>query len=121
MGTLLQGELGFFVAIVLFTMALRWLWTLRTVTAEEWVYAGELKRRRSLVWALPIAVLLHSGPWALAVFGFLSWHLIRTEGWFGYGWGLLIGALFMATLAAVGLARTRRRNPTRRRRARIAA
>ena len=108
MAALLQGELGFFVALVVFTMVLRWLWAIRIVTAKQWVYAAGPQQRRNLLWALPIVFFLHSGPWAVVAFGFVSWHLITAASWSGCGWGLVIGGLLMAFLTGLAVARMRR-------------
>jgi hypothetical protein len=108
MGPLLQGEAGFLVALLVITMLFRWLWAIRVVTAKQWVYDGQLQQRRKLLWALPIVLILHSGPWTVGVFGFLSWELIIAEKWAGYGWGLVAGVLLMTSLACATLARQRR-------------
>ena len=70
-----QAEVGFIIAILVVTMLLRWFEAIRVVVAKSWTYGDEPRQRRALLWALPVVLTLHSGPWAVAVFGFLSWHL----------------------------------------------
>jgi hypothetical protein len=105
-----QAEVGFFVAILLVTMLARWFEAIRVVIAKRWTYIDGPQQRRTLLWALPLVLTLHSGPWAAAVFVFLLWHLASGPGDLrGFVWGLIAGALFMALLIASALVRVRRR------------
>jgi hypothetical protein len=105
-----QAEVGFFVAILVVAMLIRWFEAIQVVIAKSWTYGDEPRQRRTLLWALPVVLTLHSGPWAAAVFLFLSWHLvIGPENLRGFGWGLAAGGLFMALLIFSALVRVRRR------------
>ena len=103
------AEAGFFVVILVVTMLVRWLEAIQVVIAKSWTYGDEPRQRRPLLWALPLVLMLHSGPWALAVFLYLSWYLIgRPENSPGFGWGLTAGALFMGLLISSTFRRRRR-------------
>ena len=105
-----QAELGFFVAIVLVGMLTRWFAAIHVVIAKSWTYGDEPRQQRTLLWALPVVLILHSGPWAAAAFLFLLWHLATgPENLHGFSWGLAAGALFMALLITSALVRVRRR------------
>jgi hypothetical protein len=55
-------------------------------------------------------LVLHSGPWAAALFVFLLWQLASRPGDLqGFVWGLIPGALFMALFVVSALVRVRRR------------
>jgi len=104
-----QAEVGFIAAILVAGMLIRWFEAIQVVIAKSWTYGDEPRQRRTLLWALPIVLTLHSGPWAVAVFFFLSWHLVSgPENLPGFGWGLAAGTLLMAWLLYVGLVRVRR-------------
>jgi hypothetical protein len=105
-----QAEVGFFVAVVLVTMVARWFEAIQVVIAKRWTYIEEPEQRRTLLWALPVVLFLHSGPWAAAVFVFLLWQLASGPGDLrGFVWGLIAGASFMVLLIATALVRVRRR------------
>ena len=103
------AEAGFFAVLLVVTMLLRWFEAILFVIAKRWTYDDEPRQRRTLIWALPVVLTLHSGPWAAAVFAFLSWYLVSGVGEpSGFGWGLGAGALLMASLICSALIRARR-------------
>ena len=103
------AEAGFIVVILVVTMLVQWFEAIQVVIAKSWIYGDEPRQRRALLWALPLVLTLHSGPWAAAVFLFLSWHLVGgPENLPGFGWGLTAGALFMGLLISSTFRRRRR-------------
>lgn len=105
-----QAEVGFFVAILLVAMLGRWFAAIQVVIAKRWTYIDSPQQRRTLLWALPLVLILHSGPWAAALFVFLLWQLASRPGDLrGFVWGLIAGALFMALFVASAWVRVRRR------------
>src|SRR5450631_3249182 len=79
----------------------RWVLAIYTTVRKYRTDSSGAVARRPLVWALPFAVLLHSGPWALAIAGYLSYYaLFRPHGswllWF-FG-GPALSPLFAAFL-----------------------
>jgi len=105
-----QAELGFFVAILLVAMLVRWFAAIQVVIAKRWTYIDRPQQHRTLLWALPLVLILHSGPWAAAIFVFLLWQLASRPGDLrGFVWGLIAGALLMALFIASALVRVRRR------------
>jgi hypothetical protein len=105
-----QAEVGFFVVILLVSMLARWFEAIQVVIAKNWTYGDEPQQRRTLLWALPVVLILHSGPWAATAFAFLLWHLLHgPENLLGFGSGLTAGAVFMAMLITSASVRARRR------------
>jgi len=109
------AEVGFFVAVLLTSMIGHWIQAIAVVTAKQWTYGDEPQQSRTLLWALPIVLILHSGPWAIAAFLYFSWHVLlphRAE-WSGFFWGfglaLLLLALLMYRAHLQGRARSRPR------------
>ena len=104
-----QAEVGFFAAILVVTMLIHWFEAIRVVIAKSWTYGDQPRQRRTLLWALPIVLTLHSGPWAAGVFVFLVWHFLTgPENFRGFVWGVAAGALFMALIMTSALVRIRR-------------
>ena len=65
--------LGMLAGSMLLSFSAHWVAVIYTTAKKHWVYPGPT-RKRQLIWALPLAVLLHSGPWALAIAGYLSYY-----------------------------------------------
>lgn len=65
--------LGVLAGSMLLSFIARWIAAIYTTVKKYRVYPGPVKKRE-LIWALPLAVLLHSGPWLLAIAGYLSYY-----------------------------------------------
>lgn len=105
MNALSLSYLGFFLGLIVTQMAVRWALAIVVVLEKRWTYDEEPRQRRTLLWALPIVLLLHSGPWAIAVvtlvvFEFLS--VPHSAGWNWFFGGFLLSVGFVAFAAFVG-------------------
>ena len=108
--------LGFFVGIAIFQMVLRWAFAIAAVFEKRWTYGDVPVERRTLIWALPLVLFLHSGPWILAVATMISVHLMGTPHSAAWNWlagGTLLGAGLLALAAGVKLGRLRRMRAAR--------
>jgi hypothetical protein len=73
----------------------RWVYSIVTTVRARYVGGAE-RKTRPLIWALPVALLLHSTPWLLAVAGYLSYYaLSRPHAWW---WHWFFGALVASPL-----------------------
>jgi|GEM_PF-6995114 len=95
---LLSGFGGFMVGLTIWPRVVRWLHSLWTVSTE---------RRRNpahrSAWRLVAVVLLHSGPWMLAVLIVMAVLILpspHAAGWNVFFYGFLVGIGFMAVVAA---------------------
>ena len=102
---------GIIAGMMLISLAGRWVYAIYTTVRSYRSGNPGLGTRRPFIWALPIVVLLHSGPWALATACYLAYYgLSRPHGpwllWF-FG-GVAISPLFVG-FAVMRASRRRKR------------
>jgi len=108
--------LGFFVGMVICQMVLRWAFAIAVVFEKRWTYGDVPVERRTLIWALPLVLFLHSGPWMLVVVSLILVHLADTSHSAAWNWlagGTLSGAGLLALATGVKLGRLRRMRAAR--------
>ena len=108
---LISAEIGFFAAILTVSMVGHWIQAIAVVLEKHWTYGDELIQRRTLLWALPIVLTLHSGPWFIVVLVIIGWQMFsvpHAAGLTGALWGFLAGILLMASLMCFALVKVRR-------------
>ena len=113
---LAAAYLGFFAGMIFWSMVLRWIGALAVVLEKRWTYRERPMRQRTLLWAFPIVLLLHSGPWAIATLSLLAFHILCTRHATEWDWffgGFAAGVGIMLCVAAAIVVRWRRAQAAR--------
>ena len=93
---------GVLAGVMVLSLTARWVYAIYTTIRSLRIADSGLGTRRPLIGALPLVLFLHSGPWTLAIAGYLSYYgLSRPHGswllWF-FG-GVAISPLFLGFVA----------------------
>src|SRR5882724_11341564 len=83
--------LGVFAGILVFNMLLRWVHAIAIVSAKYWTYGESPRQRHTLIWALPIVLVLHSGPWAIVVTTLIALNMPHSLEWKLFFGGFVLG------------------------------
>src|SRR5258708_33495631 len=97
--------------MIFWSMVLRWIGALAVVLEKRWTYRERPMKRRTLLWALPIVLLLHSGPWAIATLSLIAFHILSARHATEWDWffvGFAAGVVIMLCGAAATVVRWRR-------------
>ena len=109
---LLLAYFGGITGMAFFQMVARWIYAITVVAKKRWTYDGQLVQRRTLLWALPIVLLLDSGPGAIALTLFGVTRLFGDHpaelDWFFAGFGIAV-LLFVYLTVTAGLRIRQRR------------
>ena len=89
---------GFLCAVILLSMTARWIFALMSIVKDYRRSEARADQPKPLPWSLILASLLHSGPWALAISGYLAYYLFShayASWWTWFFAGLCTGPLLL--------------------------
>jgi hypothetical protein len=102
---------GLFAGVFVWGIAARWLY----IIADTWRTYRSTDTTESLPrtgpWALLLVFVLHSGPWALAIAGYLSYYVLsrpHAPWWAWFFGGAALAPLFVGTVVLRAMRKRKR-------------
>ena len=102
---------GILVGMFFAQIVLRWIFVIGVVLEKHWIYGESPTQRRTLLWALPIVLVLHSGPWAIFAIALVAFEILSVVHPVGWNWffgAFVFGVALIGGLAGVGFARVKK-------------
>jgi hypothetical protein len=90
---------GFLAGALLLSRTGSWIYALASTVETYRGGDSDALPRRPLLWALPLAAILHSGPWLLALAAYLSYYVLSRP--HAPWWSWFFGAACMVPIAAL--------------------
>jgi len=97
---------GLFAGVFILGAVGRWLYAIVNTVQTYQANAPGGRPQRTLLWTLPLVVVLHSGPWILAIAGYLSYYLLSRPHASWWLW-FYVGASFAPVLMVAILVHAR--------------
>jgi len=97
----LAAVYGLIAGVFVFGVAGRWVAAIAETLRQYRPDNAVEPPRRPLAWALPLVLLLHSGPWVLAIAGYLSYYVLsrpHASWWLWFYVGVALSPLFVCGL-----------------------